>query len=546
MEIFALPRILISFRVFFVFTLLLLERQDTAAQIIPQDTAKTVSEVPAWDKDSLGRRTPRGTVEGFIQAISTQNYKNAGRYLKLDSSIKNFQDTAHLVKGFQYLLEKNGRLFPYSRISNEPNGVEDDDMGPNLDQVGVASINGDSFDLILERTQDTTGAPIWLFSSQTIQRIPQPVEEKIEPSLVDKVSPNILHKTLWGGVPIMHWLGVILVTIISYLVMGLILRLLTYLIPLIWQKARTEPLSGVIHSFILPVRLYLTVWISIIICREIGISIIVRQRFSDVALIAAAVAILLLLWQLINFSSRYVERRMVQKGNLSAISVILFLRRGAKIALVTLGVILILDTIGFNVTTWLAGLGIVGIALALGTQKTVENFVGGVTIITDQPVRIGDFCKAGDVLGTIEQIGMRTTRIRTNDRTIVTIPNGEFSSMKIENFSPRDRFLFNPSFMLRLDTTSEQIKIILEKLKSILLDQNKVNPDPARVKLVAVNKEGIKVEVFAFIDTIDGNEFMNIQENLYLNMLDAIENSGVYLAMPSQIVYINNRTEGKE
>ena len=118
--------------------------------------------------------------------------------------------------------------------------------------------------------------------------------------------------------------------------------------------------------------------------------------------------------------------------------------------------------------------------------------------------------------------------------------------MKIENFSPRDRFLFNPAFMLRLDTTPGQIKTVLEKLKSILLQQNKVNPDPARVKLVAINKEGIKVEVFAFIDTIDGNEFMDIQENLYLDMLDAIEGSGTQLAMPSQTVYIANTSEGKE
>ncbi len=521
--------------------LLILNDTNLTAQILSPDTSKKESDIPVWAKDSLGRRTPRGTVEGFIKAISTQEYKIAGKYLKLDSSINKYQDTAYLVRGFQYLLEKNGRLFPYSRISNEPNGVEDDDMGPDLDQVGVASINGDSFDLILERTQDTSGAPIWLFSPQTIQRIPQPAEEKIEPSLVDKASPGVLHRTLWGGVPITHWFGVIIVIIGSYLFTGLLLKLLTHLIPVIWKKAKVEPLSGIIHSFILPVRLYLTVWVSIVVCRVIGISIIVRQRFSDIALIAAAVAVLLLLWQLMNFSSRYIERRMIQKGNLSAIAIVLFMRRAAKIALVTLGIILILDTIGFNVTTWLAGLGIVGIALALGTQKTVENFVGSVTIIADQPVRIGDFCKVGDISGTIEQIGMRTTKLRTNNRTVVNIPNGEFSSMKIENFSPRDRFLFNPTFLLRLDTTSAQLKVVRDTIKAILLDEKLVNPDPARVRLVSVDKDGFKIEIFSFIDTVDFNEFAELQESMLLKMVEAIEASGAHLAIPAQHIYMTEK-----
>src|SRR5690606_1053493 len=109
-----------------VIAVILISSIDLTAQVLPQDTTAKESDIHAWPKDSLGRRTPRGAVEGFIKAISLQEYNKAGSYLKLDSSIKNYQDTAHIVKGFQYLLEKNGRLFPYSRISDEPNGVEDD------------------------------------------------------------------------------------------------------------------------------------------------------------------------------------------------------------------------------------------------------------------------------------------------------------------------------------------------------------------------------------------------------------------------------------
>lgn len=527
--------------------LIILASSEVNAQVIlPDSTKNQEEEAPVWPEDSLGRRTPRGAVEGFIKAVSTQDYKLAGMYLHLDTAIQKEENRLKLAQGLQYLLEKNGRLFPYSRLSPEHEGTKDDDLPPNLDQVGVASINDDSFDLIMESTTDTSGAPLWLFSSETLQKIPLPVEQVIGTSVVNKLSPKVLEEKLWGGVPVAHWFGILIIIVVAYLLAGLIIKLLIYTIPFIWKKAKEEPLNGVIQSFSLPLRLYLAVWIFVAASREAGISIIVRQRFSDLTLIAGAVAFLLLIWQLMNFSSKYFERRMIRKGNHSAISAILFLRRAAKVALVILGIMIILDTFGFNVTTWLAGLGIVGIALALGTQKTVENFVGSVTLIADQPVRVGDFCKAGDVTGTIEQIGMRTTRIRTNDRTVVTIPNGEFSSMKIENFSPRDRFLFNPTFMIKLETTTTQIRMIVENLKAILLAHPKMNPDPSRVRLTGVTIDGYKIEVFSFINTVDGNEFMEIQETLYLQMMDAVAESGTGFSLPSQTVYLSNDQEGEK
>src|SRR5690606_25692885 len=138
-------------------------------------------------------------------------------------------------------------------------------------------------------------------------------------------------------------------------------------------------------------------------------------------------AILLLAWRLIDVIADGLLSRMTRRANMGALSAIMFFRRSLKVLLVALGTISVLDIIGFDVTTGLAALGIGGIAIALGAQKTVENLVGGLSLILDQPVRVGDFCKVGDTLGTIEQIGMRSTRIRTLDRTMVVIPNGDLS-----------------------------------------------------------------------------------------------------------------------
>src|SRR5207248_1522615 len=98
---------------------------------------------------------------------------------------------------------------------------------------------------------------------------------------------------------------------------------------------------------------------------------------------------------------------------------------------------------GYNTSTILAGLGVGGLAIALAAQKTIENLFGGVAVISDRPVFVGDFCRFGDQLGTVEDIGLRSTRIRTLDRTLVTVPNGQFSSITLENFSRRDKMLFH-------------------------------------------------------------------------------------------------------
>jgi MscS family membrane protein len=359
--------------------------------------------------------------------------------------------------------------------------------------------------------------------------------------MVEQVSPGFLEETEWGGVPVAHWLAMVLIVVLSYILAGLIIRFLVYIIPLVWHRARTEATAGIIQSFVLPIRLYLAVWLFVVASRAAGISIIVRQRLTDLTLIVGVVAFLLLLWQLLDFITRLVEKRMLHHGNQSGVSALLFLRRAAKVALVIFGSIIILDTFGWDVTTWLTALGIGGIAIALGTQKTVENFVGSVTLIADHPVRVGDFCLAGGVLGTVEQIGMRTTKIRTLGRTVVSIPNGELSSLKIENFAPRDKFLFNPTLGLRYETTPEQLRYLLVELRAILFAHPKIDSGP-RIRFTGFAPDSLKLEVWSYIKTISNDEFLEVQEDLYLRFMEVVEASGTGFAFPSQTIYFAKDT----
>ncbi|MDO6391862.1 mechanosensitive ion channel family protein [Pontibacter sp. BT731] len=515
----------------------------SAQDTVEQDTA--VVAAPTWPEDSLGRRTPRGTISGFIKAVADGDYNTAASYLNLVTPNDTIQDGAAMAQALQRMLDQRSKTLPRSWISNLPEGDLEDNLPSNLERVGTATVDEENVDILLEKTEGPSGGPIWLIAAETLSKVPLQEAAPTE-TVVEKTLPDFLEENRWGGAPTGHWLGLMLIGIVSYLLAWGITSGLIFLIRYIWHKTRNEPTHGFIRAFSLPIRLYLAAVLLVYLSQRLGISFVLRQRFSELTIIIGLVAVLLLLWRLVDVITSFSRRRLVERHNMAGISIVLFLQRGAKIALVVFGIIFILSTLGFDVTTGLAALGIGGIALALGAQKTVENFVGSVTLIADQPIRVGDYCKVGDTSGTVEQIGMRSTRLRTTERTIVTIPNGDFSSQKIENFAHRDRFLFNPTLRLRYDTTPPQIQAVLRALRETLTAHPKIDKTSARVRLTEITADALKVEVFSYILTSDFNEHLEIKEGLLLTMMDAVNTKGKGFALPVQQLLVSNDGAGME
>src|SRR5262249_57218607 len=137
-------------------------------------------------------------------------------------------------------------------------------------------------------------------------------------------------------------------------------------------------------------------------------------------------------------------------------------------------------------TTILAGFGVGGLAIALAAQKTIETLFGGVSVISDRPVFVGDVCRFGDRSGVVEDIGLRSTRLRTADRTLVTVPNAQFSSMTLENFSRRDKMLLHFTLNLRRDTRPDQVRALLDSIGRILNEHHNVETGYLPVRFVGV------------------------------------------------------------
>jgi len=504
-----------------------------------QNSNSTGTSPSISSQDPLGRGTPRGTASGFINAVADKNYQKAEAYLNLED-VEDVKKNTEIVKTLESLLNHNGYLYPYSSISNESTGKSNDGLSSSIERVGILSINGEEMDLTLEKIAGPDGAPIWLFSKNTVKLIQGIDIRSFNASgTIETLLPSFLKRWSLGGAVIGHWIAMFLIGLLSYLFAWAFVIITSKIIKTSWKSANHEPVSNIINAIAFPLQLFLAVWLLVYVSNQMGVSIVVRQKFSWLPVICTIIAASLLLWRVTQFLSDFSQRKMNLRGNVSGVSVILFLNRAAKMAIVVFGIIAILGAVGVDVTTGLAALGIGGIALALGAQKTVENFVGSVTVIADQPVRVGDFCKVGETVGTIENIGMRSTRIRTLNRTIVTIPNGQFSSSEIENYAHRDRFRFYHIFEMRYETTPNQIRYLLVELRKILYAHPKVNPDPARVRFTTLAAHSINIEIFAFIMVIDFNEFLEVQEDILLRMMDVVEASGSGFAFPSQTVYLS-------
>jgi len=185
----------------------------------------------------------------------------------------------------------------------------------------------------------------------------------------------------------------------------------------------------------------------------------------------------------------------------------------------------------------LTGLGIGGIAVALAAQPTLQNFISGITLYFDKPIAVGDFCRFGDQIGTVEYIGMRSTRIRTLNRTVVTIPNSEFSNLQLENFAKRDRMFLNPTLRLRYETTPDQLRFILAEFHRLLLAHPKVAAEDLRVRFSGFGSHSLDIEVFGYVLSVERAEFVAIREDIFLRFMQLVGDAGAMFAVPAVVHY---------
>jgi MscS family membrane protein len=489
---------------------------------------------PAKSLDPLNRDSPQSSVYSFLEACRSQNYARAWRYLDLRALPKEerLKDGAPLAQRLAQVLDRDTQ-FDVASLSRNPEGDRNDGLPPERERVDSFTIGGKTFDLQLERVTLRSGVEVWLFSSDSVALIPQLAQVSSD-SPIEKVLPQPLVNWKLMDTPLWRWLALILLAIalasLSKLLSRLALRLAEPLLHRIAPQM-TRPAIEVTEG---PLRLLLAV--AAFRAGMVGIAPSALPRLY----IERALSFLFL-WGVAWLAMGAVDLAIIRlralletRRQAFSYSALPLARRVLKIAIVLLAAAAALSEWGYNSTTIVAGLGVGGVAIALAAQKTIENLFGGVAVVSDRPVFVGDFCKFGAQSGTVEDIGLRSTRLRTPDRTLITVPNAQFSSMTLENFSKRDKMLFHITLNLRRDTSPDQVRRLLDSITKILKTHSKVEEGRLPVRFIGVGTYSLDVEVFAYVMTLDGDEFLAIQQDLLLAILDAVEAAGTALAFPTQ------------
>jgi MscS family membrane protein len=508
--------------------------QEEAAQAseAEQDAKAKKAAASARPGDELGRETPRAAVLGYFRAVNAADWEQATEYLDLRNLPGGLSDAdgPELARKLKVVLDRT-LWVDIEALSTDPKGHSDDGVASYRDWVGRLKLDDEQIDILLQRVPDGSGGRIWKISNKTVGDIPR-LYESYGYGPIGEWLYQLLPEYEFLGLQTWQWVMLAGLFAFGYAIALVLTWLLAFMIRRS-QSALREELSGFTTG---PIRFLIMV-------------LFVRALFDTISPSVTALAIaegqtlltIVMTWVVISIVEiirRNLANRMEARGAHQAKVLLRPAATAVKILIVVIAGMIWLENLGFKATTLLAGLGIGGLAVALAAQKSVENIIGAITLYAASPVRVGDFCRYGDKLGLIDEIGLRYSRIRTLDRTVVTVPNAALAEMHLENFMERDKVWFHPQIRLRYDTTPDQIRYVLVEVRKMLYAHPKVDPDPARIRFSGFGEHSLDLDIFAYIPTRDFDEYLEVAEDINLRIMDIVAQAGCVLAVPTQTLWM--------
>ena len=339
-------------------------------------------------------------------------------------------------------------------------------------------------------------------------------------------------KVLYGGQTLWQWIALVLSIVIG--------AVAAFAIFLVFRRMLKRP--GPLRSWLMSLPPLLVAVTVFFLGRLIDETINVTGAvLAFVAATATVIILAMVAWSAYRLCHAFAETMIASRAVVDRTSDATMLRIGARVIgfLVAAGIFIWgIRHLGADLIPVLAGLGVGGLAVALAAQRTFANLIGSFILFVNKPVQVGDFCRYGDQIGTVESIGLISTRIRSLERTIVTVPNAEFSEIKLDNFGARDQRLLSTVLQLRYETTPEQMRYVLASLREMLLGHPMVLPEPARVRFSNFGAYSKDLEVFAYLRCQDQDTFCAIREDVFLRMDEIVAESGAGFAFPSQTAYL--------
>lgn len=512
--------------------------------------------------------SPRETFESFLSNARAlvARYQEAGRdaaFMRIRDRIFRTMDLSEIPpvnridrggESAAYLIELMNRI-ELPALADVPDADE-------VEATGIERWRLPGTDIYINQVAEGDLAGSWQFSAETLRQLPKyysyveniPVNPDAIPFSIEaalygsgSLLPDAWVENLpgWayhvvGGQTVWQWIGTVLV-----LGGGLVVIVVAYIVGRRFdfrQRSRTLRAGhyGRLGATLLAIALYRPA----VAFLEDGINLSRGALFS-MQLALTAVFFIAVAWAVILAFNAIGELVIRWRGSAEGATDVqitrIIVRFLGAVVVIYFG-LLLSEEYGVPAAPLIASLGVSSLAVALAVRPTLENLINGMILFADKPVRVGEFCQFGDEVGTVERIGLRSTRIRLLDRRLLTIPNAEFATMQISNFALRDQMLFKTIIGLRYETTPDQLRFVLTKIRELFIAHPKVSPDPARARFVGFGDHSLDVELFAYVTTNDWSEYLGIAEDLNLRVMDVIEDSGTGFAFPSQTTYLARDT----
>lgn len=494
-----------------------------------EDTKKAPAKGPY---DELGRSTPRSSVINLADALANYNFELAVKYMDLRNLPFTVGDADGLDLARKLLIiGTRSIILDYEAISDEPEGDLDDGLPKYRDRITTIKTSEGPVDILMQRVPRGDGVFIWKLSNATVAMIPELNEEHGYGQIGDRLSLLFPHYDV-AGLQLWQWAVLLVLILIS----ALFAYVITWVLLKGLQIYNKDPLDSVRKFINGPLRFML-------------LAVFFRQTFDLIApsleakafFEAGTLPIIAVVWILIGavdliFSQ--IAERMKKRGQGNATVLLKPARTVLRVALILIGFTSWLENMGYDVTTLVAGLGIGGVAVAFAAQRSLENLLGSAMIYSSQPVRVGDFCKFGDKLGVVEEIGLRATQLRTLERTVVHIPNAKFSTDIIENLTQRDMILYRTRLRLSLQTTARQMQEVLDGVRELIKEHEAINEETSRARFLEFGEYAQEVELFLYIKTRDFAEYLQHREDINLRIRGIIETAGTELVVPTSATYL--------
>ena len=511
----------------------LAEKSQAAEEVI-----KALEEAPgSGPYDEHNRSTPRASILGLAKAIKSKDYEHAKNYLDLrnltfsDEQKNKNLDAQSLVKKLSIVASRAMKI-DIEDLSDDPLGHKNDGLPGYRDRITSMNTDNGPVDILIQRVPRGDGVFIWKISNATVALIPE-LSDEFGYGVIGESLSSILPSYMIGGFEIWQIVLLLILVIIGFSLAYIITLLLVAFL----QKHQNYNKQRLQKFIVGPVRLLILVIFMRTTFDLIAPTLVMQAIFET-----KTILILSVLWAMLGVIDFIIYRladRMKRHGQEDGVVLLKPASTSLKIMLILTAAISWIDNLGFEVTALIAGLGVGGIAVALAAQKSLEDLIGAIIIYASRPVRVGDFCKFGNTLGTVEEIGLRATQLRTLSRSVVHIPNSKFASSEIENLTQRDKILYRTRLNLSYNTTADQIKQVLTNLRKLINKEDYIDSESSRVRFIEFGEYAQELELYVYIKTSEFSEYLEYREEINLQISDIVESANTKLVIQTKAIELN-------